>query len=363
MKIIHTEASWGWGGQEIRILTECKVFLERGHDVLLLADPQSQIFKTAPSFKVGTVSCKVNKKRITDLWSVCKALRRLQPDIVVCHSSTDHWLVALARLILRWPFAVVRARHISAKINDHPTTRWLYQLGCESILTTSTSIKTAIIRQGLASEGNIRCIPTGLTMPAVLPGKGETRSRLKIQPNTFVISIVATLRSWKGHEYLIRGLHAASLKGALLLVVGDGPQRQALETLTAELGLKDQVRFMGQLNDVYPALSASDVFVLPSYANEGVPQAILQAMAVGIPILSCPVGGIPEALLGYEDKVLVAPKCYPQISKALRELHETLGNTAAQVGKPWLKYSIENMYQECLSLYTSALERFRLRHP
>lgn len=363
MKIIHTEASWGWGGQEIRILTECRVFLEKGHEVLLIADPRSQIFKAAPRFGIKPINCILGRKRLTDLRSICQRLRRLEPDVVVCHSSTDHWLVAIARLILRAPFAIVRARHISAKINDHLTTRWLYRLGCESVLTTSTSIKTAMIRQRLVSEENIQCIPTGLPMPAVFPGKEEARSRLGIQPDTFVISIVATLRSWKGHEYLIRGLRAASLNQALLLVVGDGPQREALEDLTAKLGLKDQVRFMGQLNDVYPALSASDVFALPSYANEGVPQAILQAMAVGLPILSCPVGGIPEALLGYEDKVLVAPKCHQQISKSLREFRETIDNKAPQIRKPWMKYSIENMYQECLGLYTSALRRFRLRHP
>ena len=92
-----------------------------------------------------------------------------------------------------------------------------------------------------------------------------------------------------------------------LVIVGDGPQRGALEAQVAALQLHGRVRFTGNLKDVAPWLQAFDIFALPSYANEGVPQAIMQAMACGLPVVSTPVGSIGEIVSHEETGLLVAP--------------------------------------------------------
>jgi len=79
-----------------------------------------------------------------------------------------------------------------------------------------------------------------------------------------------------------------------LLIVGDGPQRDALEALVEQLSLRSHVRFAGNQPNVIPWLHAMDLFALPSYANEGVPQAILQAMACGVPVITTDAGAIAE---------------------------------------------------------------------
>ena len=81
---------------------------------------------------------------------------------------------------------------------------------------------------------------------------------------------------------------------AHLVIVGDGPQRSALEAQVDRLGLRERVTFAGQQADVTRWLGALDVFVLPSYANEGVPQALLQAMFAAIPCVTTDAGAIPE---------------------------------------------------------------------
>jgi glycosyltransferase involved in cell wall biosynthesis len=122
---------------------------------------------------------------------------------------------------------------------------------------------------------------------------------------------VATLRSWKGHRYLIDA--APQLKAALgsrelaVLIVGDGPQQRVLTEQIRALDLGDTVRLLGNQSDVVPYLHAFDAFALPSYANEGVPQALLQAMACGISVVTTDAGAIGE-VARHDRTALVVPK-------------------------------------------------------
>ena len=109
-----------------------------------------------------------------------------------------------------------------------------------------------------------------------------------------LVGIIATLRSWKGHRYLIDAMQHLRNADAHLVIVGDGPQRAALEAQVDRLALRGRVTFAGQQDDVVRWLGALDVFVLPSYANEGVPQALLQAMFAAIPCVTTDAGAIPE---------------------------------------------------------------------
>jgi glycosyltransferase involved in cell wall biosynthesis len=115
--------------------------------------------------------------------------------------------------------------------------------------------------------------------------------------------IVARLDRLKGHDVLLKAL-AWMKEDAELLIVGDGPERGALEVLAAELGVQDRVRFAGFRKDVPDLLAASDFFVLPS-RTEGLPLSVLEAMAHGLPSIATPVGGVPEALNGEECGILV----------------------------------------------------------
>ena len=101
------------------------------------------------------------------------------------------------------------------------------------------------------------------------------RAQLGLAARSPLVGIVATLRSWKGHRFLIEALAA---RGATLVIVGDGPQREALRQRSRSSASRERVRFAGNQRDVVPWMQALDVFALPSYANEGVPQALVQAM-------------------------------------------------------------------------------------
>jgi glycosyltransferase involved in cell wall biosynthesis len=140
-----------------------------------------------------------------------------------------------------------------------------------------------------------------------------------------LIGIVATLRSWKGHRILIEAMTLLAHREAQLVIVGDGPQRDALRGQIGALGLDARVRLAGNQNDVAPWFAALDVFALPSYANEGVPQALLQAMLMALPCVTTDAGAIGEAAIPDHTAVVVAKENAVALAAGIDRL---LGDTA-----------------------------------
>lgn len=362
MKIVHTEASWGWGGQEIRILTEGAELIKRGHEVTLVADPCSTIAKRAADYGVPLVPTTLRAKRLPDLMSLRAVLKTLKPDLVVCHSSTDHWLTALARLTLGGRFAIVRARHISAAINQAITTRWLYTKGCDAITTTAETIAAQIKLTFPKHQLRIFNIPTGIDWSTPSQAERVEARRgilheLKIDEPRVLISIVATLRSWKGHSYLIEAIdiliREQSMRGITVLIIGDGPQDDALKAQVNDLNLSKVFHFLGQRQDVRTLLMGSDIFCLPSYANEGVPQAILQAMSVGLRIASTNLPGIVEATKSYSKIIHVESRDSKKLATALATQIDQI--SAGENALPQTPFTLAGMIRECETVYRSVI--------
>ena len=124
MNIVHTESSLGWGGQELRILSEAQGLARRGHTLTLLCPPEARIYSEAPRFDLRAVALPIGRKK----WAGVQALKRWfgdnACDVVSTHSSTDSWLSAVALLGKGTP--IVRTRHISAAVPRNPLSRWLY---------------------------------------------------------------------------------------------------------------------------------------------------------------------------------------------------------------------------------------------
>jgi L-malate glycosyltransferase len=121
-----------------------------------------------------------------------------------------------------------------------------------------------------------------------------------------VIGSVGRLEWRKGHDVLLAAAERLRGRRAQVLLVGDGPLAEELGRRAAALGVASDVRFTGTLDDVRPALAAMDVFVLPS-REEGMSNALMEAMAAGRPIVASDVGGNGEVLDGGQLGVLVPP--------------------------------------------------------
>ena len=315
LHIVHTESSCGWGGQELRILTESRGMIERGHRVTLVAPVSARIFAEASRFRVPVAAMPIEKKRLGGVGALREWLNAHAADVINTHSSTDSWIAALAWASLKRSPPIVRTRHISAPVPDNVGSRCLYRSASRFIVTTGESLRESLIARLKLDPARVRSIPTGIDTQAFRPPtpreRAAARAAIGVEGETLVVGIVATLRSWKGHRYLVEGFaealarttsstDAAVRRRAMrLVIVGDGPQREALEAQVDARGIRECVRFAGNQPNVVPWLHGMDLFALPSYANEGVPQAILQAMACRLPVITTDAGAIDE--VAYAD--------------------------------------------------------------
>jgi hypothetical protein len=118
LRIAHTESSTGWGGQEIRILTEAEGMLARGHRVMLLTPPLAAIYEAARQRGIPARAMPIEKKRPRGLAAMARwvALEGKNFDVINTHSSTDAWLTALAAKCSRKAPPIVRTRHVSTAV-------------------------------------------------------------------------------------------------------------------------------------------------------------------------------------------------------------------------------------------------------
>ena len=345
MRIVHTESSLGWGGQEIRILAESQGMMRRGHEVRLLCAPEARIGTEAASYGVPVVPLPIARKSVDGYGALKDWLGAHPCDVVNTHSSTDSWLAAIALFALGRPAPMVRTRHISAPVPRNMLSRWLYTSAAARVVTTGEALRQALVADNGFPAARIESIPTGIDAGRFRPGeRAAARAKFGLPQDRMLVGIVATLRSWKGHVHLLQAM--SRLPPAIeLVIVGDGPQREALERETAKLGLGPRVHMQGQQADVLPWLRALDVFALPSYANEGVPQALVQAMLVGLPCVTTAVGAIPEVAEHERTALVVPPRDPAALAAAIERLAENEG-LRRELGEAARKHCVENYSYE-----------------
>jgi glycosyltransferase involved in cell wall biosynthesis len=266
--------------------------------------------------------------------------------------------------MVRDPPALVRTRHVSVPVPRDPGTRWLYRKATARVVTTGEALARQLVRDNGLDPSRVESIPTGIDASAYgAIAQDDARRALGLPLDLPLVGIVATLRSWKGHRHLIDALARVADRRTLLAIVGDGPQREALERHVVALGLAGRVRFAGQQRDVAPWLAALDVFALPSTANEGVPQALLQAMFAGAPCVTTNVGAIPE-IARDGATALVVPAGDPQaLADAIDRLlaDPTLRHRLAEAARAHVapRYGLSTMLDRMDAAFRRAIEDAR----
>ena len=320
MKILHTEASCGWGGQEIRILEEASGLIARGHEVSVACPAHARMTAEAARFGVPVVSLPIEFKTLAGFSALRSYLANLAPDVVNTHSSADSWLTGLACATLGKPAAIVRTRHISAPVSGNLFNRWLYRQA-KGVVTTGESLRRHLLETLDLDPARVTSVPTGIDTERFAPAdKAAAKLTLGLDPAQRHLGIVATLRSWKGHLYLLEAFAKLDRPDWTLLIVGEGPMVENIEAKINELNLHGRVVLAGQKTDPEVWMRALDIFCLPSYANEGVPQALMQAMLSGLPIVTTPVGAILEAVSDGETALVVAPQNADALAAAIGRL-------------------------------------------
>ena len=284
-------------------------------------------------------------------------------DVINTHSSTDSWLVAVASATLKNMPAMVRTRHVSTPINNKISTRWLYRRATAHIVTTGDALRQQLHRENGYPLESMTSVRTGIDLGRFRPlDKHDMRRKLGVEDRP-TLGILATLRDWKGHQHLLAAM--ATLRDIFpdwrLIIIGDGPERARLEASVDALGLRSIVCLAGNQENVPEWLSALDLFTLPSYGSEGVPQGIMQAMACGVAVVATPVGAVGEAVQDGITGLMTAPRNPEALARSLAILMSDamLRERMAAAG---LRYAQENfgidiMLDQMLDVFTRVAKK------
>ncbi len=361
MHILHTEGSNGWGGQEIRILREAEGMRSRGHEVIFAVALGGKLI--AHARKLGFEVYELNFKKTHALFTIPRLLRIFKKhriDLVNTHSSADAWMAGIAARIAGK--FVVRTRHLSTPIRKGLNSVLLYNGLSDFVVTTSSAIIPLICNQSKLPPSLCRCIPTGVD-PALLnvdPTAVEAfREQLHLTPEDCLVGTACFVRSWKGINDFMRAAELLREIDHLTWIIVGGGYVNDYKTAAEKMDLKGRLIFTGHLNSPYIALAAMDIFALLSTAHEGISQSSLQAAYLKKPLITTPVGGLPEVCLDGKTGLIVPPFSPEKVGEAVIKLksdpalRRKLGEDAHKLVVE--KFTMQRTLDEMESVYKSVM--------
>ena len=261
-------------------------------------------------------------------WRIAEIARREGIDILHCHQYTPFFYGALSRLKHRRP-RVIFTEHGGIHKRPVKWSRRLFNTALRPWTSAVTAVSPAVAKVLHQVEWLPRqrteVIGNGVDPRAVRIDLTQTqaRQRLGLDPQARYLVAVASFRPIKGFQHLIDALARVrrSCPDVRLLLVGDGPERPALEEQIRQSGLQDHVVMPGFRDDIAVWLRAADIFVLSSL-SEATPVSLIEAMGVGLPAVVTDVGGNPHVLRPGVTGELVPAEDADALARALVALLE-----------------------------------------
>ena len=325
LDVMHVLAPAAFGGAESVVRALVEGHAQRGHAVgaaLLLEDESSHPFESALAERGALVTSVRAAPRayLQEARSLAALFTRLHPALVHTHGFRAD--VQAGRVAARLRIPRISTVHGftggGARVRVY---EWLQVQALrrfEAVVVVSRPLEAQLARRGVRRE-RLHLLRNAWVGGAAGVARAEARAALDLPADAFVLGWVGRLSAEKGADVLIEAL--ARLQGvpALACVIGDGPDRPALERRAAELGLADRVRWCGIRAEAGRLCSAFDAFVLSS-RTEGTPIVLLEAMQARVPIVATSVGGVPD-VVGPGEAWLVPSEDPGALADALRSLH------------------------------------------
>lgn len=256
-------------------------------------------------------------------WAVLgRFLRRERVDVLHTHKFGSNVWGTLAGRAARVP--VILAHEHTWSYEGQPLRRFLDReliaRGATRFIAVSREDRRRMTDvEGIAPSRTL-FIPNGVPLSPA-PSGADVRAELGIEPDAPVIGAVGVHRPQKALHVLLRAtaILAGERPDLRVLMVGDGPERAALERLSSELGVSNVVRFLGSRSDVPDILRALDLAVCCS-DFEGSPLAVMEYMDAGLPVVATAVGGVPDLIESGVHGLLVAPRDPSALAESISRL-------------------------------------------
>ena len=329
LKVLHVVDSLELGGLE-RVVTDLAIAqrdVEEGVAVFSISDTGGHRDTLEAA---GIRVIQGGKRRTADL-GVLRRLRRavheLDADIVHAHNFVPNYYAAAALLAIgRRPALVTTCHDMGFRLSDRKL-RTLFRLSLSRtarVAMVGRQVHRRFVDAGTVDPSMTTVILNGVDTARFNGGdlrRQAARRALQLPPEALVVGAVGRLVALKNHAALVAAMPAllAAFPQLVLVLAGDGPLHDSLESQARALGIAGQVRFLGARGDIAAILPAFDVFALPSL-TEGLSIALLEAAACGLAIVASKVGGNPEIIADGVRGLLVAPGDAEALRECLRQM-------------------------------------------
>ena len=348
MRVMHVHRIRGIGGSERHLLTLLPALAERGIDPIFvgLDDPAWDAVDFYSALQVPAV--RITSPRDFDPLLLVRLARTLRADIAHTHLVHADVYGGLA--------ARLRGTHlVSTKHNDDPfrvgafrfVERGLSRL-TDRIVTITDALHRFTVDQVGVPEDKVETIHYGLDD---VPEAWGVNPPDGVPENARVLVAVARLTEQKGIDVAIRAL-AALPDDVVLVVLGEGPERAALQRLAGELEVEARVFLLGRVPDVAAWLRRAIVLVHPA-RWEGFGLGVLEAMLAGLPVVATDVSALPELVVDGETGLLVSPDDVQALVRAVEQALEQPQLGSAGLARAHAHFSVARMADRTVALYAS----------
>lgn len=363
MNILFLSTHLNTGGITSYLFTLSKGLIKRGHAVHC-ASSGGNMEKEFLSAGVKIMDLNIRTKSELDprIYLALKPLKQYikENHIDIVHSQTRITQVmgSLLNKSTGRPFVSTCHGYFKKRLSRKLVPCW-----GDAVIAISGAVERHLADDFGVNPRKIHLIESGIDLDDFAPVDDEVRTRQRSRFNLGeepIIGMIARLSDVKGPDILIEAMHSVlkHIPNAKLLLVGEGKMESELRTMVNRLELEEHVRFFSIVSQTQEMLPLFDIFAMPS-RQEGLGLSIMEAQAVGLPVIATRVGGIPSLIEDGKTGVLVEPENSGALAEAIVKLFEDKGRmrTIGTAGRIFIQqnYSSDSMVDKTTKLYVSLL--------
>jgi glycosyltransferase involved in cell wall biosynthesis len=326
----------GLGGAERQLVHLAVGLKERGWEATIasmspLVHPEFEALLKETGISLAVLQDSMSAKVVTlgrALGAAIPLVRRQRPSAIVGFMPHGALFARVLGRVMGVPLIVTSLRSIRSTRPWHDRALVATRSFDHKVVANSLAAANAQIAAGVVEAQKCRVIYNGF-----LPDETERRDGEREEQTAFTWLHVAVFRTEKGHANLLEAARIVARERPFkLLLAGDGPRLEDMKARAAELRLGDRVEFLGKRTDVAALLNLSDGFVLPSM-YEGLPNALVEALAAGVPAVATDAGGTPEVLRDGEMGYLVPPEDPKSLAAAMLRMMDLSRDERSAMGR------------------------------
>ena len=361
VKVLHIDSEKNWRGGQQQVAYLHEALHKNEFTSTLVCQPDSSLEKyclehTLPYYPISM-------KGELDFFAgfkIALICRKKRYNILHLHSSHALATGLWAKLFFR-KLKLIAVRRVDFHIKKNRFSQLKYHTNMvNNIVCISDAIRNVLISDGVL-EDKLITIHSGINIHKFDQVKinKNFKTNLNIPEKNIIVGTIAALTNHKDYPNLLKAANIVlqKLNNVTFIALGDGPQKEKIHQFAKDLNLKNNFIFTGFRKDIGQFLKMFDIFVLASKL-EGLGTAILDAQAVGLPIIACKTGGIPEAVIHNKNGLLVSPENEKQLAEAISKLikHVDLRKKFGKNSLEFVKnFDIKKTIQKNINLYETIL--------